>query len=350
MRVGPSDMRRRVRRRRPAALAVIVIVALVAGACAADPDGPSGPAGTALEGAASGPSSGTVPGTTAPTTIPTTTVPTAPAFGVLRTPAGVPVPLRGQRLEDSGWVVGTPCGHEAVVPIGAIEPSVRVVIDPGHGGPETGTVSPRALWESQLNLDISQRIERLLLAQGVTVELTRRTDEQVTLEARAELARAWAPELVVSVHHQGGHLWTGEDPGTIVFHQVDDPSSRRLAGLIYEDVTTAIKPLGLDFGVATPPGAYAVRNSQGDDYYGILRNLGDVPGVIVESMYLTNPDEGRALESAEVRQIEAQAITTAIVRYLSTQASGTGFRPEMSFAPGSLADNLPATCADPPLL
>ncbi|MEZ5205479.1 MAG: N-acetylmuramoyl-L-alanine amidase [Acidimicrobiales bacterium] len=224
MRVGPSDMRRRVRRRRPAALAVIVIVALVAGACAADPDGPSGPAGTALEGIASGPSSGTVPGTTAPTTIPTTTVPTAPAFGVLRTPAGVPVPLRGQRLDGSGWVVGTPCGHEAVVPIGAIEPSVRVVIDPGHGGPETGTVSPRALWESQLNLDISQRIERLLLAQGVTVELTRRTDEQVTLEARAELARAWAPELVVSVHHQGGHLWTGEDPGTIVFHQVDDPS------------------------------------------------------------------------------------------------------------------------------
>ncbi|MEZ5205478.1 MAG: hypothetical protein R2690_00515 [Acidimicrobiales bacterium] len=76
-----------------------------------------------------------------------------------------------------------------------------------------------------------------------------------------------------------------------------------------------------------------MRNSQGDDYYGILRNLGDVPGVIVESMYLTNPDEGRALESAEVRQIEAQAITTAIVRHLSTQASGTGFRPEMSFAP-----------------
>ena len=51
-----------------------------------------------------------------------------------------------------------------------------------------------------------------------------------------------------------------------------------------------------------------------------------------------------------MRQIEAQAITTAIVRYLSTQAPGTGFRPEMSFAPGSLADNLPATCADPPLL
>jgi len=279
----------------------------------------------------------------------TTTVATVPASGTLRTPTGVLVPVRAKRLDGSGWVVGTPCGAEAVLRDGTPVAPVRVVIDPGHGGGETGTVSPTGLWESALNLDIALRLEQVLLNQGMSVELTRRTDQQVTLAARGELTRSLTPEAMVSVHHNGGHLGASPTPGTLVFHQVDSPSSRRLGGLVNERLTAALLPLGLDWVVGTPPGVLAVRNEEGSDYYGVLRNTEGVPAVIVEALYLSGPDEAAALELDAVRQVEAEAIGAAVVDYLTTTAPGSGFRSDLTFGSGAVPRGEPPGCADPTL-
>lgn len=287
------------------------------------------------------------PTTAAPTT--TTTIPRTPASGALRLPSGLIVPVRAQ-LVDGRWAVGTPCGAEALVPAaGTWVEGVRVVLDPGHGGPETGTIGPNRLREADLNLDVAERVERLLLAQGVTVELTRRTDAQVVIPARAELILALDPELVVSVHHNGGALGPSAVPGTIVFHQADSPASRRLAGLLHEDLTTRLATLGLPWTMAQAPGAFAVRGADGTDYYGILRRTSGIPTVLTESLVLSSPAEAAALERDDVRQLEAEAITAGILRYLTTTEPGSGYRAGLTFGAGGVPAGEPYLCVDPPL-
>ena len=335
-----------------AALVALLVLAIGAGACAGSPD-----EGQATGSSVGGPVATTAaPGTTvvptttttaAPTT--TTTIPRTPASGTLRLPSGLLVPVRAQ-LVDGRWVVGTPCGREAFVPAaGTWVEGTRVVLDPGHGGPETGTIGPNRLREADLNLDVAQRVEQLLLAQGISVELTRRDDQQWTIPARAELIGSLAPALVVSVHHNGGALGPSAGPGTLVFHQADDPSSRRLAGLLFEEVTARLGELDIAFTQGQAPGALAVRNQEGTDYYGVLRRTVGVPTVIVESLYLSSPAEAAALERDEVRQAEAEAIAGGVVRYLTTAEPGSGFRGGLTFGAGGVPSNEPYVCTDPVL-
>lgn len=337
------------RRRR---LVPIVLLALfvLAGACAGS-SGEDRTTGSSVGGAGTT----VVPGTTAvpttTTTVPTTTttIPRTLASGALRLPSGLVVPVRAQ-LVDGRWVVGTPCGEEAFVPAaGSFVEGVRVVLDPGHGGPETGTIGPNGLHESELNLDVAERIEQLLVAEGISVALVRRDDQQWTIAARAELITSLAPELVVSVHHNGGAFAPSPDPGTIVFHQADDPGSRRLAGLVFEEVTGRLGELDIPFTQGQAPGALAVRNTEGTDYYGILRRTVGIPTVIVESLYLSSQSEAAALERDEVRQVEAEALAAAIRRYLTTLEPGSGFRSPLTFGDGAVPRREPSLCTDPPL-
>ena len=329
-------------------LLVLLALVLLAGACAGSSE--EGATGSSVGGpgttAAPGTTSVPTTSTTAPTT---TTIPRTPASGTLRLPSGLLVPVRAQ-LVDGRWAVGTPCGEEALVPAaGTFVEGVRVVLDPGHGGPETGTVGPNGLGEAELNLDVAGRVEQLLLAQGVSVELTRRDDQQWTIPARAELITSLAPELVVSVHHNGGAFAPSPTPGTLVFHQGDDPSSRRLAGLLYEEVTGRLGELDIPFTQGQAPGALAVRNVEGTDYYGILRRTVGIPTVIVESLYLSSGSEALALERDEVRQVEAEAIAAAVRRHLTTLDPGSGFRSPLTFGDGAVPRREPAVCTDPPL-
>ena len=331
------------------ALVLAVVAALVLGACGGS-EQVGGATATNSSPTTSPPPVATTAPTTTTTTVPTTTtIPRLPASGTLRTPTGELVPVRAQQV-DGAWVVGTACGVEAVIRGGTPVEGIRVVLDPGHGGrEESGTIGPNDLWESELNLDVAERVEQLLLAEGVSVELTRRTDRQVTIAARAELAVSMQPELVVSIHHNGGHLGPSSGPGTIVFHQADSWESRRLAGLLFEDVTAAMGELELPWVMGSTPGARAVLDQAGDDFYGVLRRTDGVPTVIVESLYLSSLAEAEALATDEVRQLEARAIADGVLRYLTTTSTGSGFQPQLVFGAGGVPSREPHLCTDPPL-
>lgn len=290
----------------------------------------------------------------APTTDPVqpdttgTTLPRSRGGGALLTPTGILVPVRG-RDPAGPWLVGSPCGTDQVIGVGERVSTVQVLIDPGHGGDaESGTIGPNGLRESTLNLDVSRRVESWLRAHGVTVRMTRRADHQVSLATRAELAEAIGPKLFLSIHHNGGGVYPSKVPGTLAFHQQGSKDSRRLAGLLFEELQRALVPLELAWVRDTDPGAMAVRDERDEDYYAVLRRTPHVPAVIVEPMFLTNRDEAVALMSSEVRDIEAEAIGTATLRYLRSTAPGTGFRQARVLAdtgdPGE-----PETCEDPPL-
>ena len=81
---------------------------------------------------------------------------------------------------------------------------VRVFLDPGHGGEDSGTVSGKRK-ESVLTLDIANRLSSLLKRSGYEVRLSRKDDStKLTLEERTAMADAWRADLFVSIHLNSG--------------------------------------------------------------------------------------------------------------------------------------------------
>jgi N-acetylmuramoyl-L-alanine amidase len=81
-----------------------------------------------------------------------------------------------------------------------------VVLDPGHGGEETGGVGPGGLKEKDLALDLSQRLQKALVKRGYRVVTTRTGDYAVASRDRTATAAAYRPHLFLSLHAGGGML------------------------------------------------------------------------------------------------------------------------------------------------
>lgn len=75
-----------------------------------------------------------------------------------------------------------------------------VVIDPGHGGQDSGARSPRGLEEKRVVLDIARRLRTHLVAAGVKVYLTRESDRFIELDERARQAKRWGGDVFISIH------------------------------------------------------------------------------------------------------------------------------------------------------
>ncbi len=75
-----------------------------------------------------------------------------------------------------------------------------IMIDPGHGGEDVGTLGYRGSQEKKFTLDVAMRVEKLLRASGFDTLMTRRRDNYVSLEDRSELANASDADIFVSIH------------------------------------------------------------------------------------------------------------------------------------------------------
>ncbi|MFP5320411.1 MAG: N-acetylmuramoyl-L-alanine amidase [Acidimicrobiia bacterium] len=292
-----------------------------------------------------------------PATPPPTTAPAAPGFPAItagdhvravRTPNGMLLPAVGAK--DGRWQVMTPCATVAEVP-GKPVRGAHVVLDPGHGGDEPGAVGPSGLKESDLNLDVAVRVRDMLRAEGATVVLTRNRDVRMTLATRAAIAQALDPVAFVSIHHNAAPIGTASTPGSEAYHQLDAPGSKRLAGLLWEELQAHLSPFGTEWAVGDQPGARARRSlDTGDDYYGILRNAGEVTTVLSEAAFLSNPAEDALLGTAAFRDAEARAIADAVLRYVRTEDPGSGFVPTKEVATPAGSGGGTRGCVDPPLV
>lgn len=266
----------------------------------------------------------------------------------VRTGTNLVLPVRGG--EPGAWEVLTPCAGTAVVD-GAPLAGAHLVLDPGHGGKETGAVGPSGLTEAALNLDVAHRAARRLEAAGAVVVMTRNSDVRMTLETRAEIAKAVAPMAFISVHHNAVPLSKSDRPGSELYHQLADPASRRLAGLLWEELQEELAPFATTWAVGDQPGALA-RQSQrtGDDYYGVLRRSQGIPAVLSEAAYLSDPQEDELLNTEEFREAEAKAITDAFTRFVSTSDPGSGFGPTKIVDTPAGGGGGSSGCEDPPLM
>ena len=268
---------------------------------------------------------------------------------ILITPTGVIVPTSGRSAGT--WRVTTPCGRSARVRSGTPIGGTTVVLDPGHGGVETGAVGDNGLRESDLNLAVARLAKAALEAQGATVMLTRTADYRVTLAVRATIAKVLRPRLMVSIHHNGGVDGPSNKPGTETYYQRASVASKRLAGLVYEEELATFRSYpDIPWWGNVDAGAKYRTNSSGGDYYGILRQTAGVPTVLSEALFLSaSRAEADLLARPEVQRAEADAIVRAVRRFVLTRDPGSGFVtpiPRTSPAgPGGGASN----CVDPRL-
>lgn len=251
--------------------------------------------------------------------------PDGSAAGTLR--EGVVVPFDAV---EGGWArITTPCQLTKWMPVGSGERLARpvVVLDPGHGGNEPGAVGPTGLEEKDINLDVSIRAAGLLNSRGIPTLLARSTDYRMTVPFRVDLAKASSADLLVSIHHNAAPDGPSAKPGTETYFQYRSADSKRLAGLIYEEVLEALSTLDVPWVADTDAGAKWRLGSSGADYYGILRRSGEagVTTALAEFAFLSNPAEEAALRRPEVLQLEAEALVRGIERFLTTQDPGSGF-------------------------
>lgn len=283
--------------------------------------------------------------TTAPPRFPT--IASDAPVRALRTGTDLVLPVTGG--ESGAWQVTTPCAAVAVAD-GDPLTGAHVVIDPGHGGTEIGAVGPTGLTEAELNLDIAVRAARRLEAEGASVVLTRTSDVRVTIQTRAELVMSLEPLAFISIHHNAVPRARSATPGSELYHQHASGESRRLAGLLWEELQEELGPFSQDWAVGEQPGAFARQHGEtGDDYYGVLRRSQGVPAVLSEAAYISDPTEEALMRTEEFREAEAKAVADSVLRFVTTQDPGSGFQPPRIVETPAGGGGGTAGCEDPPL-
>ena len=284
-----------------------------------------------------------------PSSTATTTLPSS-YRGAAATPTGVVVPVLGTSAD--GWLVGTPCGRTVSVRnVRAV--TGTVVLDAGHGGEETGAIGPLGHKESALNTAVVAHARRALRAAGISAVLTRTDDYRIAIASRAAIVGAVKPKAVVSIHHNASFSEMRDTPGTEIFHQAVGASaaeSRRLAGLLYEEVTATLGRYDVTgWGATRWAGVKPRRNAAGDDFYGMLRRTQGTPAALVEVGFVSHEAEERLYARPAVQQAVGEAVARGVVRFLTTADPGRGFvdppRQADDNRPGGGTEN----CQDPPL-
>ena len=261
---------------------------------------------------------------------------------------GVVLPVLGPA--GDAFRVVTPCGNE-IAATGTPITSIDVVLDPGHGGEEPGAVGPRGLEEKDLNLVVAAHAAKALQAEGISVLLTRRADYRMTLAARGLVAEAIRPKVFVSIHHNAGTTAPSPaGPGTEVYHQHASAESKRLSGILYEDVRGFLsKQRGVQWVAAEHPGVVARIGSTGEDYYGVLRRTKGIPAALVEGAFISNRSEEALLQRKDIQKAEGEAIARGIARYLRTDDPGSGFLPPFTSKASAGRGGGSNSCKDPAL-
>lgn len=186
------------------------------------------------------------------------------------------------------------------------------MVDPGHGGKETGSMNEEAgIVESEINYIAASRLGQLLTQAGYQVIFTRGEGETLSLSDRMEMIRQEQPDLVVSVHHNATEAHTAY--GAEVLAQVadkEDGPTKQLAQLInqeYEKMGQTVRPI-----------VFRYNSAKTGDYYGLLRAAAsvEVPAVISEFAFIDHPEDIAKIDTKEELWQEAEAIFRAVDAFL----------------------------------
>ena len=232
---------------------------------------------------------------------------------------------------------------------------IVVAIDAGHGGKYPGTVGSNNILEKDVTRLIAQELERTLRdTEGYSPVMIRKEDETVGLNDRYQRVRQYGADILISIHADGFRLqsvkgasvfvWSEEASSTVANNlsekqrkriQADiknimpddfnEDEARKLYPEIYNQKINESKMLGekiLDQLKKDPYTKIHKKNVEFADFR-VLKSI-DIPSVLVESGFLTNPEDAERLKGKPGRRMIARSIFLGIHNYfLENPIKGT---------------------------
>jgi N-acetylmuramoyl-L-alanine amidase len=200
-----------------------------------------------------------------------------------------------------------------------------VLLDPGHGGADSGVVEP-GFREADFVLDLAHRVETLLKNQGCDVRLTRDSDVSVSLSARVDMANSLQPLAMVSLHVNAAFQPLAKGPRLFVPAEaaVDEPQAplwQQAAGMHAAASHTLGLSLAKALGITGPRPVQSLK-------LGLFRGL-SVPVCLAELDFATHPDSLAALKDDAAVQALAVKLAQGIGDYvLAPQQEAAGATPQ----------------------
>jgi N-acetylmuramoyl-L-alanine amidase len=224
----------------------------------------------------------------------------------------------------------------------------RIVIDPGHGGHDTGTIGPTGLMEKDLCLDVALRLGKLVARNLPSAEIvyTRQDDRFVGLEQRTAIANEARADLFISIHAN-----SSDDPkvsGIETYYLNLNPSAQAMEVAARENAATQSSVHDLQdlvTKIARNEKVEESRDLAADIQESMAssmqigsrpeRNRGvrkapfivligaDMPSVLAEISFISNPADERWLKKPENRQRAAEGLYRGIEKYLHSVNSLT---------------------------
>jgi N-acetylmuramoyl-L-alanine amidase len=216
-----------------------------------------------------------------------------------------------------------------------------VVIDPGHGGADSGAMSKSGLLEKDLCLDISKRIARLIskVMPRVKIIMTREIDKAVSLEERIKIANAAQGDVFLSIHINSNE---NEDAHGFEVYSLDIASDRHAERIAMRENKTNKDSSGVNFiladlrannhryasdqlakliaknlilQVSKKVGAEAVNNrGYNQAIFSVL--FVNMPAVLAELFFISNPHDERRLRTEAMRESCARGVVAGLGMYL----------------------------------
>jgi len=216
----------------------------------------------------------------------------------------------------------------------------KIVIDPGHGGHDTGTIGPDGLQEKDLVLEVGRRLGKMLETRlGAEVVYTRKDDTFIPLETRTAIANQQRADLFISIHANSSHDPEARGVETYYLNFTSNPDALEVAARenavseksIYE-LQDLVKKIALkekieesrefasDVQTSLHSGlaakSPAIRNRGVKKAPFIVLIGANMPSILAEISFVSNPTDERRLETSEYRQRIAESLYRGIAKYV----------------------------------
>ena len=189
---------------------------------------------------------------------------------------------------------------------GAVQEKV-ILVDAGHGGSDPGKIGINQAKEKDVNLEIARKIKKRLEKKGWEVVMTREKDEMLgdpqagnkkihDMKARVEIINKTMPQAAVSIHQNS--YQDEQIRGAQVFYYSHSEEGKRMAEQMQKALLTVDET--------------NTRQAKANDTYYLLKRT-EVPTIIVECGFLSNPEEAAKLTDTKYQKKMADAITKGII-------------------------------------
>ena len=231
----------------------------------------------------------------------------------------------------------------------------KVIIDPGHGGHDPGTMSKKGLREKDLVLDISTRVAKILDSKGFQVLMTRTKDVFIPLEERTAIANSNDADVFVSIHVNASRSSKPRGVETYYLNLATTPDAAEVAARENASTTRRLSELNdllqkVMNNSKIEESQELARHVQGTMASNLFSSTKDsrnrgiktapfyvllgarVPSVLVEVAYLSNRKDEELLKSAAYRQKIAESIASGVGSYHGTLVQKTSVDTETRVA------------------